>query len=492
MGKRAAIYTRVSRDAEGEAVAVSRQEADCRTLAERHDLDVVGIFTDNDLGASERTHKSKVRHQFADMIERTRQGEFDVIVAYSNSRLTRRLGELRVLHDLNRETGVQFKTVVSGDMDLSTADGLMIANIVGAVDAAESDRISERAKSAHRARALSGKVKRQHQRAFGWHDDGVAIKKDEAEVIRQGVADLARGMSIETIRARWMEQGIKTASGGTDWSWTTVNRVLLGWRTVGVRTYHREPLRDTDGEFIRGEWEAIISFAERDAALAQTAKRKIVKRRHGVYLLSSLVRCRECGGLMYGAAAQASRPAMYVCKNGSGHVAIVQDKLEWIVVTEFYAHLLNRMIRGEAQRTEVVEREAWSGEYRLAEVSGKIDELMDAFNSGRLSGSIVFAQVEKLEVERNILHADRERHMARTVEIPRSIRSGEDMAAVVHEGEHRDFAERQLDLRAEIDGIFVSKGKRGIAAQGKNAVQDRIEIVWKNPLLPSTTDEQSS
>lgn len=46
----AAIYVRISRDADGRAAGVERQEADCRALAERMGLTLhPRVFKDNDI-----------------------------------------------------------------------------------------------------------------------------------------------------------------------------------------------------------------------------------------------------------------------------------------------------------------------------------------------------------------------------------------------------------------------------------------------------------
>lgn len=478
---RAAIYCRISRDAEGEGVGVARQEDECRRLAQRNGHDVVEVFTDNDLGASERTHKGKVRHEFARMVERVKAGDFDVIVAYSNSRLTRRMSELEDLIRLHETTGVEFVTVVSGQDDLSKADGRMVARIKASVDVAESDRISERAKAAHRQKAMSGKVKRQQQRPFGWREDQVTADPVEAEIIRAGVRDLARGMSIETIRAGWMEQGIRTATGGTDWSWATTNRVLMGWRTVGVRTYLKEPVRDADGELVMGEWEPIITFGERDAALAQVNQRRLVKRRHGVYLLSSLVRCGECGGTMYGAVGQASRPTVYACKPGRGHVVISAAQFEQYVATEMLTRMVSRVRREGVQEVELEVR-VWPKEQRLVEVGERIAEIMDAWRAGRMPDEVVFPQVDLLHAEQRELRNAREAFLAVETPVePLTFATTKEVVDFAGDFFELPLAEMQAALRAEVRAVVVNRGVRGSGAKGWRAMTDRVSIVWMRP-----------
>ena len=84
--RRAVIYCRISNDPEGRELGVKRQEVDCRALADRLGLTVIRVYVENDVSAS--TLSSKPRPQYAAMLAAIDAGEADVILAYSNSRLT--------------------------------------------------------------------------------------------------------------------------------------------------------------------------------------------------------------------------------------------------------------------------------------------------------------------------------------------------------------------------------------------------------------------
>src|SRR4051794_1962622 len=151
---RAAVYCRISDDREGERLGVERQREDCLARAQRESWEVVEVFTDNDVGASTRSRKS--RPAYKQVIKAAEDGEIDVILSYSNSRLTRRPMELEHLINLHNATGVLLRTVVSGDADLSTADGRAVARTIAAWDAAEAERIGERVARAARQRREQG------------------------------------------------------------------------------------------------------------------------------------------------------------------------------------------------------------------------------------------------------------------------------------------------------------------------------------------------
>src|SRR5680860_1583635 len=111
--KAAAVYRRISRDPDGLREGVTRQDEDTRVLAARLGLTVAEshVFEDNDIGASTLSRKSRPR--YADMLEAARAGEFGAILAYSNSRLTRRPRELEDLLDIHDKHGVEIHTAVS-------------------------------------------------------------------------------------------------------------------------------------------------------------------------------------------------------------------------------------------------------------------------------------------------------------------------------------------------------------------------------------------
>lgn len=70
------------------------------------------------------------------MLSRAEAGEFDALVYYSTTRLTRRMKErLRIIDLVDdraaRRRPIRLRSVASGEEDLTTADGRMVAKIKG-------------------------------------------------------------------------------------------------------------------------------------------------------------------------------------------------------------------------------------------------------------------------------------------------------------------------------------------------------------------------
>ena len=87
---------------------------------------VVRVYTENNTSASKR----RVRPKFRDMLADAVKGEFDLILADHLDRLTRSIRDLLPLLDLATEHGVG-TTTVSGELDLTTDMGRMLAGILG-------------------------------------------------------------------------------------------------------------------------------------------------------------------------------------------------------------------------------------------------------------------------------------------------------------------------------------------------------------------------
>lgn len=300
----AAVYVRISDDPEGRALGVDRQRQDCLARAEREGWKVKH-FEENDTGASDLSRKP--RPQYDAMIEAAQQGQIQVILSYSNSRLTRRPRDLEDLILLHERTKVRLATIVSGDDDLSTADGRMVARIKASVDAAEAQRISERVKRAHLATLSSGKPLLSNRRPFGWVDNTMqAPHPVESFAIQEAVADLLDGGLLQTIVKRWNRSGLRTTTGKA-WTNVTCRAVLLRWSNVAVPV-QSTPVAGTKNKRvtaplldIQGLWTPLLKREDFDSLRLHFLNRPAQNKREArKYLLTNIMRCSKCGSLMRG------------------------------------------------------------------------------------------------------------------------------------------------------------------------------------------------
>lgn len=454
---KAAIYTRISLDAEGEEKGVARQQQDCRDLAARNGLDVVAVFTDNDTGASTRSRK-KTRPQYADMLRRARKGEFGVIVSYSNSRLTRRPLELEEIIKLYERHGVRFITVVSGNDDLSTADGRMAARIKGNVDAAEAERTAERVARKHLESAREGKPVA-GTRPFGWQVGGRELDPKEAALIREAAADIIAGIGSYTIARQWNEAGV-TTSTGRPWQGRVLGRMMKSPRLAGWRIHQGTIATGKDGQPVRGQWEPVLDQATFDAVVAalspDESRSRVPRKNARHYLLTGTLRCGVCGAVMYG---NAAKYPTYRCSDDVHTVAASTGPVDDLVTRVVLARLADVDVETPKPK--------FDGAARLADVEADIKRLMASFKAHELSAEVVFPMVKDLEKERDQLRGQKRRIEAAGV--------APDLTNVDRQRWDRmGVDERRGVIETLLSAVLVRPATR----KGNQFDPDRIEFVW--------------
>lgn len=260
----------------------------------------------------------------ADIADGTR----DAVIVYHADRLTRRPIELEQFLEVITAAGLRHVRFVAGaDVDIANGDGLMVLRLLAAVAANESASKSRRVRRKLDEVAAAGRPHGGWLRPFGYDDDKIAIRTDEADVIRVLVARYLAGESLRSL-ATWLDaEGIRTVTGGP-WKTVTLKAMLRSGRIAGLREHRGEVV----GPAV---WEAIVTPSERTRVLARMAEQAVTGRRTPRrYLLSGLLRCGRCGNTLYSSARKTTR--RYVCVSGPDHggcgrLTIVAAPLEELV-----------------------------------------------------------------------------------------------------------------------------------------------------------------
>lgn len=343
----AAIYRRISRDREGTQIGIENQETECRKLAASLGLTVVEVYTDNDISAS--TRSKRARPGYARMLEDARAGVFKTILAYSNSRLTRRPQELEDLIVLYETKGVVIRTATTGELDLSTAQGRMLARMLGAADAAEAEQTSERVKL-----RVAGKLAEGQDiggpRPFGFEKDRWTVRKSEADAIKAAYKDILDGKSIYSIAQAWTRAGFKRDRKPEGvWRTQTVRSILLRERNAGRLVVKGVLYSDKRPHIVDPE-----TFDKVKAILLskQRAERRGPKGK--LWAATGTVRCAVCGsylgqtgvGRSGQRAMRCSRDSRPEAARGLKHPVMAAEKLEAALRTFVFMALAQRLVTG--------------------------------------------------------------------------------------------------------------------------------------------------
>ena len=222
----AAIYARISSDAEGDGLGVARQIKDCRAEAKRRGWQVADVYTDNDVSAT----RSKRRPEYERMLADVRAGRIRALVVWDVDRLTRTPRELEDIIDQADRHGLALASV-GGEIDLATPQGRMTARIKGSVARHETEQQSRRLKRKFLERAEAGQPHSFAAYGYRRRQDGTdELDAEQAETIRDAARMLLAGQSLRSVVAELNRRG-STSARGLPWSSTSSSR---SWSANGT------------------------------------------------------------------------------------------------------------------------------------------------------------------------------------------------------------------------------------------------------------------
>jgi site-specific DNA recombinase len=241
------------------------------------------VHRDNSLSA---WSPKVVRPQWEALMRRLESGACDGVIVYDLTRFSRKVLEGERLVDL-AAGGVRVWSL-SGEYDLTTADGRRHFREAMVAAAGESDKTSERTRRGKLRRARRGKgnggPRSYAMPGFvaapdGWEpgdprervpDEQVAA---EREIVRECYRRLFAGEPLSELVADLNRRGVPTATGGR-WARNAMRRTLCRAPLAGLTTYRGE------------EWERMCALFE-----ARRAGRPAGR----VHVLSGLMLCGVCG-----------------------------------------------------------------------------------------------------------------------------------------------------------------------------------------------------
>lgn len=187
MARKVGIYTRISRDDEGDALGVARQRQDCERLADIRSWQAVKVYEDNDVSAFKR---NVIRDEFELMLKDLRAGLIDGIVAYDLDRLARQPRDVERLIEIYDERPRLTFATVTNDINIATPDGRTMARIMVAFANKSSHDASRRIRRKHQELAQQGKDSG-GPAPYGWcRDARNKVDPKAAQAIREAQREL--------------------------------------------------------------------------------------------------------------------------------------------------------------------------------------------------------------------------------------------------------------------------------------------------------------
>jgi hypothetical protein len=335
---------------------------------------------------------------------------------------------------------------------------------MGAVAAEESAAKSLRVKRKMLQNAQLGLPHGRSLRPFGFEDDAITHRPDEAAILREMATRFVAGESLRSLCTDLDKRGIRSVKG-SPWQTHSLRLVLSNPRAAGLRAHNGEVI----GTAV---WEPIIDEDLHRRVLATIEGRRVSGRRAPrAYLLSGLLRCGKCGKTLYSSRRVDSR--RYVCLSGPDHrgcggLTVVAPPLEELV-TAYALHRLDSPAVADAVagRTSA---EAAKLAAELAEDRERLDYLTDQWASKKLNN-------RQWERARRPIEARIEATESRLAQMTSThtltgLGTGEEL--------RRRWAKLNLDrqaaiLRTLVGSITIHPGVRGARALNP----DRVEVSWR-------------
>jgi hypothetical protein len=232
---------------------------------------------------------------------RLESGESDGVVVFDLPRFARRPADgERLIAAAERGLSILDD---GSEYDLTTASGRK--NFRDAVNAAAyySDMISESSRRGKAFKAAQGEV--DNRRSFGFENDGVAVRENEAAIIRDHAERLLAGDTQDSLIRELNETGVPSVRGAR-WGYTTYRQIMTRARNVGLIVHNGEPAGRLPGE-------PILDQLTYDRIVALYASRKQGGQRSGKYVLTGVAHCGECGAGLSGRPVSGTDRRHYWC-----------------------------------------------------------------------------------------------------------------------------------------------------------------------------------
>ncbi len=410
------LYARISLDKSGEQVGVSRQLHDMRALAEARDFKVVTEITENDITAS----KGLRRPGYERVWQLVRAGSVDHVVAWQSSRLMRsRKDRAEVISTFGKHN-VDVIAVKGPSLDLRSAYGRGMADMMTSFDTMEGEVKAERVSAAIADLARRGKA--WGYCPYGWDRVGRGIhaqhvvNEHEAEIVRELVARLLAGESLNELYrdmnargesapgyALWMKMPAdlreqRSAKGRKPptqrWAKSTIRTLVTRDANIAVRRYRR---RDNGGTEMPGDWPPIVDRAKHErvvALLASPERRSHSGQRPGArkhLLTHGIGKCGICGGMLRVARrnGRSDQTLIYMCAGRSGCTGRVQQHVDDLVA---------RVVIGRLSKPDALDWLLGDDEQarRLAQRCEELQRRLDEAADSQADGKITIRQLERI------------------------------------------------------------------------------------------------
>lgn len=359
--QRCGVYTRMSEILPGTEdifAGVGRQEEDSRKLGAFKNWGIGKVYQDNNVSAYK---KHIVREDWQQLLSDLRDGTIDGLIAYDLDRVARQPRDLEDLIDIIESTNAP-NTVVTGEVDLSTDNGKMVARILVSIANKSSADTARRVSRQKEQRADQAKPPVGRFRTYGYLKDFSNFIPEEAELLREARRRVLAGETLHALVKEFNAAG-RLPYSGKPWRTQNLSNMLKNPSHAGLRAFKKEVRSE-------GKWPKIFTIDEHEEIVAHLKGNEPYSRNTArKHLLVGILICDLCG------ASLGVNSGKYICNSNRGGCGkIVRDQK---TVDDFFIKLTYKAIKALPAVVEFEDEEDDESKAEIERLRAKIKEAFD-------------------------------------------------------------------------------------------------------------------
>ena len=338
------------------------------------------------------------RADFSELKEEIEKNNFDVLIFYELSRLSRSAYFIHELAHSLRMKNIEFESITEPQLNSDSPVSKIIFSLMASLAEHESDVTSKRVRNRMKHLASEGYHPFNPPLGYGVKDNVLYIKEEEAAKIRSIFNDFISGYSLKKLEAKYgyTYRGIQKMLSNVVY----IGKTKFGFERHDLNTGKR--VKGLEGEVFEGKHEAIIDEKTFNLA-AKILNNKNIKITRDVLesnLLSGVLK-HSCGSRMYGRRilnrAKMTRYRLYACS--SCQKGVSANNIEKIVLDSIKERCEKLDFLNIKKPTKKVKNHA----NKIVGLKNKRKRIIDTYADGFISRDEYTERVKEIDLEMNKL-----------------------------------------------------------------------------------------
>ncbi|MDH2882203.1 recombinase family protein [Bacillus cytotoxicus] len=432
--QKVAIYARVSTEEQAsEGYSISAQLQTLRQYANLYNWEIVDEYVDEGISGKNITGRPAMQRLVADV----EQEKFQAVLVWKISRLSRNMLDTLTLLDKFEDYGVKFISY-SENFDTSSPIGRLVVQLMASIAEMERNTLSENVKLGMKQRALEGSWNGGVIFGYDSIEKELVINKEEAEVVKQIFTLYTQGKGLKAIANQLNKNGYRTKRD-RHFSINGVATILdnpvyngkISWLKVENWDKKRRRGRNDNPILVEGQHEAIIND-ELWSLVQSRRKSKSFKQRQSnePFLLSSIIRCPDCGQGMvpsittYTLSDGTKRKHRYyvcsdfhnkgsaACKANSvkaydAENALFQRIESFLSNKQKFDETINSLTKTSIETIKILKKELEETDLKLEETLALQNRYLEAFEQNLFPVTVLQERLQKVAIEKSEIEQKR-------------------------------------------------------------------------------------